>query len=717
MSDTLIVHMIGNAHLDPVWLWTWQRGADEALATCRAACDLLDDYPDAVFTRGEAWVYEQVRRLEPDTFERIRGHVAAGRWAVVNGWWVQPDVNLPTAEALLASARLGQAWFREHLGLPSVPVAYNVDSFGHGAWLPSLIRAAGQQFYVMMRPGQHEKALGSNLFRWRSPDGAEVPTFRIAGSYLEPRPQGLERQIHNALAAPRPAGATQVMCFYGVGNHGGGPTRRLVEWIRAHQDFAPGVKLIFSSPQQYFAAVADEIPDWPVVDGELQFHAIGCYSVCGGLKRELRAAELAVTDAERLLAQVGSPEEPALRAELADAWKTIAFNQFHDILAGSSILEATAAAQGQVAGARDRAEQVAYALTRRDLGLRHRPVDGHRLQVVNRAGRRWSGLADIEIPLDVGGGWNRHLADEDGQPLAQQLLFPASIMAENWGPPLPRILFPIDLEPGQARTLRIVDGLLDVPTAAPRASLDFGPHGLRQVTVDGEPLLERPLKLVALADSSDTWSHGIDRFYGPVHALGEFGEPVAVEHGPLRWTWRLDGTLGGSEARLYASVSAGSARVDLRLETNWRERLTLLKASVAPRGGIQQRRDRVAGGWHGRAVDGREYPLHHAALLNGELGVLFPDSFAADAAVTGALRVTLLRNSLHAYHANARLPMEDIPQLYDRFGTDEGPATLRLSLVPGVESEEALEGELAVLAQAPWVWDDYRGVDRLTRWE
>ena len=130
----ITVHMIGNAHLDPVWLWPWQYGADEAVATCRSACDLLDDYPEAIFTRGEAWAYEQVRILDPGLFERVSAHIQGGRWAVVNGWWVQPDANIPTEEALQATARLGLAWFREHLGLAEVPVAYLVDSFGHGAY-------------------------------------------------------------------------------------------------------------------------------------------------------------------------------------------------------------------------------------------------------------------------------------------------------------------------------------------------------------------------------------------------------------------------------------------------------------------------------------------------------------------------------------------------------------------------------------------------------
>ncbi len=175
---TITVHMVGNAHLDPVWLWPWQSGADEAIATCRSACDLLDDFPHAVFTRGEAWVYEQLRTQDPALFERVKAHVTAGRWSVVNGWWVQPD------------------------------------------------------------------------------GGA------------------LDRSITDALAAKRPEGIDHVMCFYGVGNHGGGPTRKCVEWIAAHQDYAPDVRLEFSTPDRYFAAVESAAAECPVVEGELLHHAI-----------------------------------------------------------------------------------------------------------------------------------------------------------------------------------------------------------------------------------------------------------------------------------------------------------------------------------------------------------------------------------------------------------------------------------------------------------
>ncbi len=84
----ITVHLILNAHIDPVWLWPWAAGVDETIATCRSACDRLDANPDAIFTRGEAWGYRMVETIDPELFARIRGHVASGRWEIVGGWWI-----------------------------------------------------------------------------------------------------------------------------------------------------------------------------------------------------------------------------------------------------------------------------------------------------------------------------------------------------------------------------------------------------------------------------------------------------------------------------------------------------------------------------------------------------------------------------------------------------------------------------------------------------
>ncbi len=200
----ITVHMIGNAHLDPVWLWRWPAGVGEALATCRTACELLDDEPDVVFTRSDAWLYERVEALDPDLFTRIKAHVAAGRWAVVGGWYIQPDCNLPLAASFRKHMEIGRRHAREKLGV-DVTVGYNVDSFGHTAALPRLLRDGGYDSYVMMRPMAHERTLPAALFRWSTPGdrGPGIVTWRLPLAYCTSA-DDLTKQVEAAVACAVP---------------------------------------------------------------------------------------------------------------------------------------------------------------------------------------------------------------------------------------------------------------------------------------------------------------------------------------------------------------------------------------------------------------------------------------------------------------------------------------------------------------------------------
>ncbi|MFH1498450.1 MAG: hypothetical protein ABII82_11545, partial [Verrucomicrobiota bacterium] len=113
----LALHLIGSAHLDPVWLWDWREGMNEGIATCRAMADLLEEFPEFRFIRGEAAIYAHVERHAPALFERIGGLVAEGRWDVVGGNWIQPDTNLPCTEALLRQFSRGKGYFRKKFGV------------------------------------------------------------------------------------------------------------------------------------------------------------------------------------------------------------------------------------------------------------------------------------------------------------------------------------------------------------------------------------------------------------------------------------------------------------------------------------------------------------------------------------------------------------------------------------------------------------------------
>src|SRR5581483_6877038 len=91
-----VVHMIGNAHIDPVWLWQWPEGYQEVRATFAAALDRMDENPDFVFTHTSVLFLKWVEESAPSLFERIRERVAEGRWQVVGGWWIEPDCNIPS---------------------------------------------------------------------------------------------------------------------------------------------------------------------------------------------------------------------------------------------------------------------------------------------------------------------------------------------------------------------------------------------------------------------------------------------------------------------------------------------------------------------------------------------------------------------------------------------------------------------------------------------
>ncbi|MFZ1768654.1 MAG: hypothetical protein WAU00_05610, partial [Caldilinea sp.] len=338
MSKT-VVHMIGQAHLDPVWLWRWTEGRAEALGTSQSAVDRLAEYPDFHFTRGESQVYAWIEAENPALFAQIQQLIADGRWHVVNGMVIQPDMNLPSGESFVRQVLLGKRYMRQQLGVEPT-IAYCVDSFGHAGTLPQILRKCGFDGFVFMRPGPHEKELPANVFWWQGPDGSRILTFRIAEAYTT---RGEEQEGHIlAAVAAKPEVLDATMCFFGVGNHGGGPTKAQIENIMAlakkHGDGETALDIRFSWPDAYFDAIHAQAAALPTVADELQYHAVGCYSVNSALKRAHRQAENRLLLAERLgvMAKLWA-DKPTPQARLDELWNTLAFNQFHDTLGGSSL--------------------------------------------------------------------------------------------------------------------------------------------------------------------------------------------------------------------------------------------------------------------------------------------------------------------------------------------------------------------------------------------
>lgn len=711
-APVVTVHMIGNAHLDPIWLWGWQAGLDEALATCRTACDLLDRDPEFIFTRGEAWVYRQIAELDPELFDRIRRHVAAGRWEIASGWWLQPDCNLPSGHGFERQIDLGKRFFLKEFGqFPAY--GYNVDSFGHAATLPGFMRAAGQRFYVMMRPQEYERALPARLFRWRGYDGGpEVVTFRIAAAYTfgATLTEGNIRQACTEL----PEGVADTMCFYGVGDHGGGPTAELLDWIRAHRDAFPGCRLVFSSPARFFAAVEKQAGALPLVTGELQHHAVGCYSVLRSVKTGVQRAEHLLRQAELMTGAAPGADSAAGR-RLEEAWRQVAFAHFHDILGGTCIPSAYPHIQACLGAAQFAADDLLQMEFRRRL---HALPAAPRQRIVlgNPAAAEFAGYAEFE-PWTQWRTWdaNWNLLDGNGKPVPFQVLPPESLCGA-----IPRLLFPVRIPAGGMQALEIAT---DGPAPAPLPPMEVRTDEIRTAAGGGVRLgaggrlrfadgTERPLPALALVDDrSDNWSHGIDRFpEGPVTSA-VWNDACVMVQGPLLSSLLQTGRIGDSTLRAEWRILAGEPFVELKLTVHWREAMKLLKLVWPLAGAPAARLDGISGGSLARDNDGKERPLRDWTLVDGAgtepaAGAVCPDVFALDG-TPARLRFTLLRSPVMTHHdPNHGTGLNGVH-------ADQGVHEFRFRFFAGAGAAAArLERDALMLQQPPVMADLTRGMPR-----
>ena len=159
------LHLVCNAHLDPIWLWEWEEGAAEAISTFRVAADFCDEFPGFVFNHNEVILYKWIEEYEPGLFRRIQRLVRQGKWNIMGGWWVQPDCNMPSGESFIRQGLLGKAYFREKFGV-DVTTAINFDSFGHTRGLAQILAKSGYDSYLFMRPDRGVCKMESNEFVW-----------------------------------------------------------------------------------------------------------------------------------------------------------------------------------------------------------------------------------------------------------------------------------------------------------------------------------------------------------------------------------------------------------------------------------------------------------------------------------------------------------------------------------------------------------------------
>lgn len=673
-------YLVGNAHLDPIWQWRWQEGSMEAKATLRSALDRMNEFPDFRFVCSSASVFQWVEEFAPEMLEEIKERVAQGRFAIVGGWHVQSDCNLPSGEAFARQELYAQRYFKQTFGVTAT-VGYCVDSFGHCATLPMILKNGGMDSYIFMRPSPAEKAMDSDVFRWIAPDGSAVTTYRILDPYcanfetsqaLENRIAFLEEKTKTELAF--------LPLFYGVGNHGGGPTIRHLKLLNEYQKNHPEKELIYSDLRDFFDRLTQQ-DQLPAYTGELQHHASGCYAAEPRVKNAVRRAECDLIAAENYgVLSYKLSHKKAKNEAFRKAWEAVCFCHFHDSLGGCSIkeghddtLDMLSSAKYVAAVEENNALQtISWQIDTRDDSL------GQPLVVFNPYGFEVTDLVRVNGDFNV-------VCDKDGTKIPCQsvlsscqecfarsdTLFKATVAPLGY-----RVYYLSKAE--EAPTYE--NTVWATPQERPNdANRQYGPvleNEYYRIKFEGYSgyiisFFDKQAEKELICDKAavpkvydefyhDTWSHAKNFFDDEMARFSDATISV-LENGPVRSTVKVVNRYNDSTLTQYFSLESASKKLSVRAMVDWHEKHKLLKL-VWPMN-IENPRAyyEIPFGVIERPCDGEEEPgINWTAVKGTNAGFALLNNNTYSSSVKGStLYQTVVRSPIFGDHGRARTSESD----------------------------------------------------------
>ena len=334
---------VSHAHIDMNWMWGYQETVAATLATFRSVLHMMEEYPEFTFMQSQASVYRIVEEYDPALMGEIQKRIREGRWEVTANAWVENDKNMPDTESLLHHVSVTREYLEHTWGLDTrkIQVDFSPDTFGHSRFIPEINRHACVPYLYHCR-GTEEDVI---LFRYRAPGGAESLVYKEPywyNSSVNP-----DNGIGLIRVSEKCAGLKTGLIVYGVGDHGGGPTRRDIEKVLEMQHWPVYPAVHFGTLHAFFHAAEQVREKLPVIDHELNTIFAGCYTTQSRIKMGNRKSEVSLLDASGLsalaapLTGTASPEET-----LRKAWQDVLFTHFHDILTGSCIQESREHAMG-----------------------------------------------------------------------------------------------------------------------------------------------------------------------------------------------------------------------------------------------------------------------------------------------------------------------------------------------------------------------------------
>lgn len=715
------IRMIGHGHIDPVWLWRWTEGVAIVHSTFRSALDRMKEVPGMIFTASSAQFYQWIADNDSQMMQEIRQRVKEGRWNIVGGWWIEPDVNIPSGESLVRQGLYGQLTFQKLVGRRAV-VGFNPDSFGHPGTLPQILKKQGLDNYVFMRPAAHEKNIPANLFWWEAPDGSKVLTYRICNSYGDGG-SSVHRNIDALLKIAKDQPMKTFMSFYGVGDHGGGPTKENLKAIEEAKKEEGAPKITYGSTDRYFEEMrADKSLSIPVLKDDLQHHSVGCYTGGSVIKKGNCQSEIALVSAETICA-VGSEMWSAKypKSEFEAAWHKVLFYQFHDSMAGTSLVSHTddvVEAHGFAQSTANHAS--ALAIQTLEWQIAAEDPDSHYVVVFNP--HAWEVKTNVHYDF----GWgesdaNTSMVDAEGKAVPCQRVLAESQCGNRRG-----FIFTATLPPMGYQQFRLVKSAplkLDKPASADGNTLEnefykirFNSDGMlgiydkenKKEVFDGQT----GCRAVVIKDMSDTWSHDIKTYDDEIGNFGNANIKV-LENGPLRAVVRVSSAFGDSKLVIDWSLFAGSREIGADVTLDWHEHHKILKFCFPVDIDSPVPTYEVPYGHIVRDINGDENPGQRWIDLSGSkdslnygLSVL-NDAKYGYSVKDNDMRVSIARAAVYAHHNPAKL-QDDKEYVW----MDQGIQTFRMQVIPhrGDWKEAAIPAKAEVFKSRPIAI--YQGIHR-----
>ncbi len=598
------IFLICNAHLDPVWQWEWPVGMAEALSTFRIAANFCEEFEGFVFNHNEALLYRWVEEHDPALFARIQELVKAGKWHIMGGWYLQPDCVMAGGESLIRQMTFGREYFKEKFG--DVPtVAVNVDSFGHDRGLVQVLVKNGYTGYLIGRPPQLHDGRKLKEFIWDGYADHQLPVcnagaFGAYSSYL-----GKSVDKFNTIIADQ-ADKERLMILWGVGNHGGGPSRKDLENIRVwREENKDRFSAEHSTPEAYFAGL--DTADLPHVDVDLGPVMVGCYTSQQQVKQLHAKLENALLQTEKMCTaahyQVGAPIPESI---LKNAEETLLFNEFHDILPGSSIRDAETSALQSMGGAIEALKKARVnAFVRLAADLPAPPQGTTPILIYNPHPWPVDTVAECDFMLpdqNWNGDWTDYEVYDGEKLLPSQLVKENSTIPLDWSK---QLAVQVTVEPFAMKRLiarpksldkqpvvaQPTGDLLTMTAGDAVVSIDRKTGYIAAYTVGGKSLLTSQAgELRVMKDNEDPWGMTVSSF---MEELGVFtlataeraGElaglphPLApvrlIEDGPVRMA--VEAVLVYEQSHAVVTYTLEKASGDLRVHI----RLGMMQANRA----------------------------------------------------------------------------------------------------------------------------------------